>query len=258
MIRFVEWILSGTLISDLNSLGAFGKRLAEYQHILSELNFDPFSYIQLRSKIKPVGLEVMREMLEGKGILSRVEQRGRSQAISFKGLPCPLCGKIDANSRAYPPAYALRCFNSNCPANKGMPLRNWAGIKLKAPCTSDKRESFDLTPPASFVTLERAREIIAEELNSLDDAFIVITPGVGKTHESLQTIDGMGAEKIIIYGAFNKDLQREAYEKICALSGQSDRFILILPREETCLKRARLGRDHQQRVLSRGDALSHL
>ncbi len=240
VIQLVEWLLSGTLISDLNSLGAFGKRLAEYLHILSELNFDPFSYIQLRSKIKPVGLEVMQEMLEGKGMLSRVEQRGRSQAISFKGLPCPLCGKIDSNARAYPPAYALRCFNSNCPANKGIPLRSWAGFKLKATHNLDKRGSFDLAPPNTFVSIEQAREIISKELNTPDDALIVLTPGVGKTHKSLQTIAAIGTDKVIIYGAFNKDLQREAYEKICALSGQSDRFILILPREETCLKRREL------------------
>ena len=40
----------------------------------------------------------------------------------------------------------------------------------------------------------------------------------------LQAIANMGKNRIVIYGAFNRDLQSEAYAKICELAGHSDGF----------------------------------
>ena len=128
-LSFVKWLLNGPIISDLKVLGPLGDRLQEYQRISSDFNVNPFSYVQLRSKIEPIGLTAMQEMLTEKGILSKIEKRGKNQAISFWGLPCPVCGKVSANARAYPPGYKLKCFNTNCEAHNGMPLHRWSGIK---------------------------------------------------------------------------------------------------------------------------------
>ena len=84
------------------------------------------------------------------------------------------------------------------------------------------------------MSLEDARDLIAEELNNRDDALFIVTPGVGKTYAALQTITDIGKDRIVIYGAFNRDLQSEAYAKICELAGRTDDFYLLKPREQTC------------------------
>ena len=53
-------------------------------------------------------------------------------------------------------------------------------------------------------------------------------------HAALKAITNMGKDRIVIYGAFNRDLQSEAYAKICELAGHSDGFYLLNPREQTC------------------------
>ena len=87
VISFVQWLLNGPIISDLKVLGPLGDRLAEYQRISTDFNVNPFSYVQLRSQIEPIGLSAMQEMLSEKGIMSKIEKRGKNQAISFWGLP---------------------------------------------------------------------------------------------------------------------------------------------------------------------------
>ena len=234
IISCVKWLLNGPIISDLKVLGPLGGRLKEYQKISSDFNVNPFSYVQLRSQIEPIGLTAMQEMLTEKGILSKIEKRGKNQAISFWGLPCPVCGKITANARAYPPFYKLKCFNTNCEAHNGMALHRWSGIKKGGQGFRTSKNGFDLSVPDKYVSLEDARDLIAEELKNRDDALFIVTPGVGKTYAALKAITDIGKDRIVIYGAFNRDLQSEAYAKICELAGHSDGFFLLEPREQTC------------------------
>lgn len=252
-ISFVKWLLAGPVISDLKALGPFGKQIEIYQGLSSEFRVNPFSYVQLRKQTKPIGIDVMQAMLSDRGIASKVENRGRNLAISFTGLPCPVCGKTTANARAYPPSYTLRCFNSNCSAFNGMPLAKWAGIKNSAGASPSNHDGFDLSAPENHVSLEEARQIIATELENQDDALLVLTPGVGKTHAALEALAEIGKDRVVIYAAFNRALQREAYEKVCQFSGGSDGYHMLQPREETCLRQ-----DELKEITFRGYSPSEL
>jgi len=240
VIGCVQWLVNGPIISDLKSIGPLGERIEQYQRIAADFIVNPFDYIQIRKNSEPIGLTTMQELLSENGVVSNVEYRGQAQAISFRGLACPVCGKSTANARAYPPGYQLRCFNVNCEAHNGMPLHRWAGIKNTRVEFSCAQSGFDLSLPTDYVSLEYAREMIARELNSGDNALIVMTPGVGKTHAALDAISKIGNDRIIIYAAFNRALQQEAYEKICELAGKSDGFYLLQPRAQTCLRAAEL------------------
>jgi len=231
---FIQWLLNGPAILDLNVLGDFGKKLSEYQQIANDFNVNPFSYIQLRNNIKPIGLSIMKDMLDEKGIMCMVEDRGKTTAISFKGYPCPMCGKMTVNARAYPPSYKLRCFNIHCEAYSGMPLHRWSGIKRNGHQSGHSKNGFNLTVPTKYESIEDARNLIAQELDILDNSLFVVTPGVGKTHSALLEVSKMGDHRTVIYAAFNKALQTEAYEKICELSGHDDGFFLLQSRDETC------------------------
>lgn len=239
IFSFVEWLLDGTIISDLNVLGVFGKRIAEYQQISNDFHVNPFSFLQIRRKNEPIGLQQIHQMLADKGILSKIESRGK-QAISFRGLPCPLCGKTTSNARAYPPSYTLKCWNSNCEASTGtgVPLHRWSGIQNSGGCYHSKKNGYDLTPPKQCVDLGVARNLIAQELNNLDNSLLVLTPGVGKTYAALLVISNNNKDKVIIYAAFNRALQKEAYDKCCELAGHSNGFHLIQSRNEKTCRRA--------------------
>ena len=182
----------------------------------------------------------MQEMIGEKGIVSKIEKRGEVQAISFRGLPCPVCGNPTANARAFPPSYQLRCFNVNCEAHNGIPLHRWGGIKNTIGWYKSSKNGFDLSVPDQYVSLDDARSLIVHELEPPDNALIVITPGVGKTHAALEAISKIGKDRIVIYGAFNRALQHEAYDKICELAGHSDGFHLLQPRDQTCLRPSEL------------------
>ena len=236
IISFVQWLISGPIISDLKVLGPLGDRLEEYQRISTDFNVNPFSFIQLRNQTEPIGLTTMQEMLSEKGIMSKVEYRGRNKAISFMGLPCPVCGDPTANAVAYPPNYKLKCFNTNCEANDGMPLHRWSGIKNSGQWSKSPKNGFNLSVPDNYASLDDARNLIAKELNNRDDSILILTPGVGKTQTALQAIADMGKNRIVIYAAFNKVLQNEAYANISKLAGHSDGFYLLQPREQTCLR----------------------
>ena len=240
VIGCVQWLIDGPIISDLKSIGPLGERIEQYQRIAADFIVNPFDYIQIRKNSKPIGLTTMQELLSEKGIVSNIEYRGQAQAISFRGLACPVCGKSTANARAYPPGYQLRCFNVNCEAHNGMPLHRWAGIKNIRTGFSSAQNGFDLSLPTDYVSLEDAREMIVQELKCRDNALIVMTPGVGKTYVALDAISKFDGDGIIIYAAFNRALQQEAYEKICQLAGNSDGFYLLQPREQTCLRPAEL------------------
>ena len=240
VIECVQWLMEGPIISDLKSIGPLGERIEQYQRIASDVTVNPFSYIQIRKEMEPIGLTAMQEMLREKGIVSKLEKRGQEQAISFRGLACPMCGNPTANARAYPPGYQLKCFNVNCAAHDGMPLHRWAGIKNIGGGYKSSRNGFDMSVPDQYVSLKDARNLIVQEFNTRDDALIVVTPGVGKTHVSLETISKISNDRIIIYGAFNRDLQNEAYSKICEMAGHNDGFYLLQSREESCLRPAEL------------------
>ena len=89
----MQWLINGPIISDLKSIGPLGERIEQYQRIAADVSVNPFSYVQIRKEMEPIGLTTMQEMIGEKGIVSKVEYRGRAQAISFRGLPCPVCGK---------------------------------------------------------------------------------------------------------------------------------------------------------------------
>ena len=253
IISFVQWLISGPVISDLKALGPLGDRLEEYQRISTDFNVNPFSYIQLRNQTEPIGLTTMQEMLSEKGIMSKVECRGRNQAISFMGLPCPVCGNPTANAWAYPPSYKLKCFNTNCEANDGMPLHRWLGIKNSGQWFRSSKKGFGLSVPTEYVSLDDARDLIARELKNRNDSLFILTPGVGKTYVALQATADMGKDRVVIYGAFNRVLQKEAYDKICELSGNTDGFYLLQPREQICQRSSELND-----VTSRGFSPSEL
>ena len=111
----------------------------------------------------------MQEMIGENNIASNIEYRGQAQAISFRGLPCPVCGKSSVNAWAYPPGYQLRCFNVHCEAHNGMPLHRWAGIKNTGGWYKSSKNGFDLSVPDKYVSLDDARSLIAQELNTRDD-----------------------------------------------------------------------------------------
>ena len=241
-------------IADLASLGEFGRRLAENQKIIDEIEINPFDYIQFCRSKRSLSLDALHQMLSEKGILNKIEKRGMREAISFSGLPCPLCGKTTSNARAYPPYYSLKCFNMNCDASQGMPLIKWSGISggTSVKANGGKTRSL-LELPSAYEKIENTDEIIQQELLNSDDVLLLLTPGVGKTHVALRCLAEMEQGKTILYSCFNKKLQREAYEKIKTFTKSPDHIHLLEPREELCLKTRELAE-----VTSRGFSPSEI
>lgn len=240
VISVVQWLIAGPVISDLKSIGPLGEQIEQYQRIAADVSVNPFSYVQIRKEMEPIGLTTMQEMIGEKGIVSKVEKRGDAQAISFRGLPCPVCGKPSANARAYPPSYRLWCFNVNCEAHNGMPLHRWTGIRNTGGWYKSSKNGFELSVPKEYISIDDARSLIVHELDTPDDSLIVVTPGTGKTHVSLELISEYGKDHIVIYASYNKDLQKEAYDKIFGLAGHGDGFYLLQARDQTCLRPSEL------------------
>jgi DNA polymerase-1 len=240
VISVVQWLIDGPVISDLKSIGPLGERIENYQRIAADVPAHSFSYVQLRKDMEPIGLTTMQEMIAERGIVSKIEKRGNTQAISFRGLPCPICGKTTVNAWAYPPSYQLKCHNVYCEARGGMPLHRWAGIKNGGGWYKSSKNGFNLSVPGQYISEDDARSLIVHELDTPDNSVIVITPGVGKTHTALEGISKIGEDRIVIYGAYNRDLQKEAYDKICGMAGHSDGFYLLQPRDQTCLRPSEL------------------
>jgi hypothetical protein len=166
VISTVQWLINGPVISDLKSIGPLGERIEQYQRIAADVSVNPFSYVQLRKDMEPIGLTAMQEMIGEKGIVSKIEKRGDAQAISFRGLPCPVCGNPTANARACPPGYQLKCFNVHCEAHGGMPLHRWAGIKNSGGWYKSSKNGFDLSVPENYISLDDARSLIVHELET--------------------------------------------------------------------------------------------
>ena len=239
IISFVQWLLAGTVISDLSALGNLGRRLEEYERVDNDFKLYPFNYLKLRKDKQQIGLERMQQMLRDKGMLSKIQDR-KGLVISFQGLPCPMCGDPKANARARPPYYQLKCFNTDCEARRGVPLHRWAGIKDIGGSYQTRKKGYDLSFPAKHDDLIAARNLINAEFTNADDSLLVVTPGVGKTHAAVDIISKMGEGKVIIYAACNTALQGEAYSKICDLAGHSNGFHLIKARDQTCKKSGEL------------------
>ena len=243
VIQFlINWFNNLRPISDLTALGIFGEKIQQYQALVNEIKINPFNYFKLRKNLDPIAPEILQEMLHDKNILAKVEKRGNTTAISFMGLPCPVCKKTGANARAHPPNYKLKCFNINCPASEesgGLPLYKWSGIKNKKDGSNFRSSVQHLKTPVVFESKEKARNIIRSEIQNNDDTLLLITPGVGKTHIALETLANT-ANKQILYSCFNRDLQKESYEKIKTFSKDHGKFHLIESRESLCLKPAEL------------------
>ena len=243
VIEFMtDWFDSLNPISDLTALGAFGEKIQQYQKLVHEIKINPFNYLQLRKNIDPIAPDVLLKMLRDKNIYAKVEKRGKTQAISFMGLPCPACKKTDVNARAHPPHYKLKCFNANCPAAEGsggIPLYKWSGIQTGKSADKFRPHSKNLKAPTVFESKDQARNIIRSEIQNNDDTLLLITPGAGKTHIALETLANTPGKQII-YSCFNRDLQQESYEKIKSFSSNHDRFHLIESRESLCQKNREL------------------
>lgn len=243
VIQFMtDWFGNLKPISDLTALGTFGERIQQYQKLVHEIQVNPFNYLQLRKNIEPITPDVLQEMLREKNIYAKVEKRGKTQAISFMGLPCPACKKTDVNARAHPPYYNLKCFNSNCPAAEGsggIPLHKWSGIQTKKNADKFRSPSKNLKAPTVFESKDQARSIIRSEIQNNDDTLLLITPGAGKTYIALETLANTPGRQVI-YSCFNKDLQKESYEKIKSFSKNHDSFHLIESRESLCQKNREL------------------
>lgn len=241
IIRYLNtWFDELTPVSDWSSLGLFGEKIKQYQEMAKALTVNPFSYLHLRKKAEPVTLEIIKAQLAEKNITCNIEKLKKIATISFSGLPCPCCGKTDSNAKAFPPTYKLKCFGENCPAsraNGGLPLHQWAGIKL--PSSKNNQKIVPLAPTV-FKTINEARETIKSEILNSDNILLPITPGVGKTHVTLEVLAEMAESKQILYSSFNRGLRDEAYEKINTFGKDPSLFHKIESMENLCLKKNQL------------------
>ncbi len=230
-IESTEKLLSFKPITDLSVLGELGKKLTEYKEIGKEQLQDIYRISGFRGQSQTLSLEVLCERMKEKGIRCKTERRGLRDALSFANLPCPLCGKTSANARAYPPSYMLKCFNSNCAAYNGIPLREWAGI------TQPKHIRHVQKPPEpSFDTLPEACQKILAELDSPDSSLILATPGTGKTHITLEHFVKQKDQKLVIYSCLNRQLKQEAYDKAKRMTDSPEYIYMLQSKDELCKK----------------------
>ncbi|MBT4527824.1 MAG: hypothetical protein HOC24_14870 [Deltaproteobacteria bacterium] len=246
VIEFMDQFLKFEPVIDLTSLNGLGDKLIQYQKVLGEIKIKPFNYLKFRRDLdNPIALQAMHKMLIEQNIHCVIAKRGHTKAISFEGLKCPVCKSTTGNAVAYPPFYNLKCFNTDCAAyrdkdNKGLPLYKWTNIKGYQDHQTQKPVSPIIQLPSQFETIEDARKIIHAELKTKDNSIIVLTPGVGKSRAGLEYLVNDMVGKKVIYSCFNKDLQKEAYEQICELCPDHDRFSLIESRETLCPKKDEL------------------
>jgi DNA polymerase I-like protein with 3'-5' exonuclease and polymerase domains len=241
IIRYLKnWFDEMTPVSDWSALGLFGEKIHQYQEMAKTLTVSPFSYLHLRKKAEPVTLEIIKAQLAEKNITCNIEKLKKIATISFAGLPCPCCGKTDSNAKAFPPTYKLKCFSKNCPASRakgGLPLHQWAGIKLPSPKVNQKAVQ---QAPTVFKSIDEAREIIKSEILNPDNILLPITPGVGKTHVTLEVLAELAESKQVLYSSFNRALLDEAYEKIKTFGKDPSLFHKIESMENLCLKKSQL------------------
>ncbi|MGA2226573.1 MAG: DNA polymerase, partial [Syntrophobacteraceae bacterium] len=237
-------------IADLSALGDFGKKLAEYKQLVKEIKVNTFSFAARRNKKATISLEAMRDMLLEKKIQCRIEKRGKNLVVSFSGLPCPVCKKTSANARAYPPYYTLRCFNTSCQASGGMPLELWSGIKTGGGTGGSRHNSQTSSAqkaPKNFIGMDDARDRIREALKTEESSLIVVTPGVGKSQESIKYLVEETDGKTVFYSCFNRALKQEAYDKAVSFSSSGGKKIHLLKSLDELCKRPDL-----KQVIERG------
>lgn len=243
VLAFLETFFRFKPISDLKALGKFGKMLQEFKPGPS---FKLKTFDITRSSKRPsLSLEALGQELVKKKIIHKIEDRRGKLAISFAGLPCPSCGRRNANARAYPPYFKLKCFSSHCEAyerNGGIPLSQWAGvISGYRPARSCSGEH-GLIPqlPAKFSTIPEAHEVILRELANQDNVILLITAGTGKTHVTLDYLVNNFDGKTVIYSCFNRALKEEAFHNVRALKPEAANLYLLQAKEECCLIKDRL------------------
>jgi len=265
IIRFMDRFLNFRPVSDLNSLGKFGKKLKDYRKVVDDIKTKSIiNLARYREKRESISLKVMQEkLLKEKNIRCNISTRGPIEALSFKGLPCPACKETTVNAYAYPPHYSLRCFNSDCPANKkgGLSLIEWGRFhasnkeinlivnEVKRSKTSfNKNNDLFLNAPTKFESLEDVRAGIWKELENDDDVLFLLTPGIGKTRTTLEYLAKNMTDKLIIYSCLNKRQRDEAFKDIKSLSDKiqkdfsqhHENFHLLESREDLCHKKNQL------------------
>jgi DNA polymerase I len=238
-IEFMQSFFNFRQIADLTSLNGFGDKLKEYRNLNDLFHVNTFEFIKTKQSKAPISLEVMHGMLQEKGIYSKIAPKGKNLAIAFDGLPCPSCGKTTGNAGAFPPNYKLKCFSSNCAAHRekgGLPLYEWSGIESGETLDeSNPPNSALIKFPEFYVSRAQAHEMIRSELTSPDNSLLLITPGVGKTHVTMEYLaQSVTDKKVIIYSSYNKALQQESYQKAKELSLNPDKFILLKPKMDLC------------------------
>lgn len=243
VIESVKQFFSFELITDLNALGPFGQKLGEYKKLIDDIQINPFEYIKYSKKSDQISLEVMSQMLNQKGIPHKISQKGKKRAISFDGMPCPACGKKTANSGAFPPAYTLYCFNSNCEAHRskgGLILHKWSGIPRTPLSLPGGAQNEIDNFPLDLTSKKEARKLIIDTLQTTSNTLFLITPGVGKTHSTLQYLCTIAGEKTIIYSCYNRALQEEAHNKAKSFTQDPKNLYLLESREALCQKQKKL------------------
>lgn len=206
----------------------------------------PFTFKFPNRGMQSLSLEAVIEYLKGIGIQARIEARSKSKAISFTKLPCPACGKTSVKAYAFPPAYALKCFNAQCKAyylGEGVPFSEWAGIP--AGVAGMAVFGTNPTPSATLpqtLSITDARKLIEQELATSDDVLLNITPGVGKTYTAVEYLAKNYIDKTVIYSTYNKATQREAYDRCKGAASDPNKVHLILSRNELCTRASDLKR----------------
>ncbi|MBT5529851.1 MAG: hypothetical protein HOK35_11875 [Cytophagia bacterium] len=238
-IKFMRSFFDFRQIIDLDVLNGLGDKLKEYRNLNQLFHVNTFEYIKTKQSQAPIALEVMHEMLQEKGIYSKIAPKGKKLAIAFDGLPCPSCGKTTSNAGAYPPNYKLKCFSTNCAADwkkGGLPLHEWSGIESTRIQDKTTPQSCQLiTLPESYVSKSQAHEMIRNELISPDNSLLLISPGVGKTHVTMEYLAQPETDKkVIIYSSYNKALQKESYQKAKEFSLNPDKFFLLKSKIDSC------------------------
>ncbi|MFH0925082.1 MAG: hypothetical protein V1872_05530 [bacterium] len=190
VIDFLRHFFKFQVVSDLSILGKFGQLLKDYQEFTHGIKINTFDITRLKKKKTNLSIEAVGRLLKEKNKSFKITEIKGRQSISFKGHPCPVCGKTTANAWAYSPGFTLYCFNKNCPANEGMPFSAWYGGKIdyKSVPSNNNKDHFNLIAPTKFVSIPEARIKIMEEIEKVCNSIIVVTFGVGKTSSGIEDI----------------------------------------------------------------------
>lgn len=249
--RYVQYIenffSSFEIIDDLGSLHGFGDKLREYENVNNNIQIRPFDFFKSRHGTNSVSLEVMKSILDENGIECNIDERGNREAISFTNLSCPVCRKTTSNAVAYPPAYVLHCFYTNCPAHKGIPFYKWSNLDMQFNYEESDTASedsgygyFNIQYPDRFETIDETRQKITDAIKSPDDALIIATPGTGKSYIAQQVLAELGANKLILYSCYNKNLQKEAYKNMRRMAFFPNDIHLIDSKNDVCSRKSEL------------------